>query len=121
MEVFAGHAVIELFGHRQIAGFVSETEIAGKRMVHVLVPCRAGTEATREADGWPEEKIFGPDAIYALTPCSEAFARKIAEGLQPQRYNALQLEASSQDVDRYDVDDDQDEEEEDDPDEDNQG
>jgi hypothetical protein len=60
-------AVVELFGHDRIAGYVTEQEIAGSAFVRVDVP---------EVDGEPGfSKLFGPSAIYSLTPVSEDVAR----------------------------------------------
>ncbi len=105
---------LELFGHRQLAGLVEEVELAGVRMIRVEVPCRSGTENRR--DDWPAVRYFNGSAIYSLTPVSEAQARKLAEQLQPHRYNQLQLEAG-QDEDGFDEDDDpdDDDQERDDP------
>jgi hypothetical protein len=60
-------AVVELFGHDRIAGFVTEEEVAGSAFVRVDVP---------DLDGEPGfSKLFGPSAIYSLTPVTEDVAR----------------------------------------------
>jgi hypothetical protein len=60
-------AVVELFGHDRIAGFMTEEEIAGAAFVRVDVPEVDGEQAY--------SKLFGPSAIYAITPVSEDVAR----------------------------------------------
>jgi hypothetical protein len=60
-------AVVELFGHDRIAGYVTEQEVAGSAFVRVDVP---------DLDGEPGfSKLFGPSAIYSLTPVTEDVAR----------------------------------------------
>jgi hypothetical protein len=86
---------LELFGHRQLAGLAEEVELAGVRMLRVEVPCRAGTETDRE--DWPPVRYFNGSALYSVTPVSEAQARKLAEQLQPRRWDAPQLESHDPD------------------------
>lgn len=66
-------AVIELMGHRQAIGAISETVIAGRQMLTVV---RVDTE--------PEGQVqhYGPESVYCLTPVTEEQARLIAS----QRY-----------------------------------
>jgi hypothetical protein len=66
-EKFETWAVVELFGHDRIAGYVTEQEIAGAAFVRVDVPGEDGQEGF--------SKLFGPSAIYSLTPVSETVAR----------------------------------------------
>lgn len=63
--------LVELFGHQQIAGYVSSAEIGGCHFLRVDVP---------EVGGRPGfTKYYGNGAIYALHPTSEEIARKAAE------------------------------------------
>ncbi len=65
-------AVVELFGHQQIAGMVSEQTIAGQGFVRVDVPACEEQEAFT--------RLFGTGAIYSIIPTTEeiatAFARR---------------------------------------------
>lgn len=72
-EQYSGWAVIELLGHRIIAGHISEEAIAGGSFVRVDVP------DTTSRDGFT--KLYGPGAIYAITPCSEHDARMAADNI----------------------------------------
>jgi hypothetical protein len=68
---FEGWAIVELFGHNQIAGYVTDTAQFGTSMMRVDVP---------EIDGNPGyTKFFGGASIYAITPTTEKIA-KIAAG-----------------------------------------
>jgi hypothetical protein len=67
-------AILELFGHRQVAGLVSEQNIADGPFVRVDVP------ATEKSEAYT--KFFNTSAIYAITPCSEEAATIAATKLQ---------------------------------------
>ncbi|MBN1287870.1 MAG: 3'-5' exonuclease [Anaerolineae bacterium] len=64
---FAQWVVLELFGHKKIAGKVTEETLAGKGFLRIDVP---------EAEGLPGfTRYYGPEAIYSITPCDEQTAR----------------------------------------------
>jgi hypothetical protein len=58
--------IVELFGHQQIAGKVSEQTVAGQGFVRVDVPAIE--------DQMPFSKLYGSGAIYAITPVTEEIA-----------------------------------------------
>jgi hypothetical protein len=59
-EKFEAWAIIELFGHNQIAGKCIEQNIAGTNMLRVDVP---------ETESHPPfTRFLGSGAIYAITP-----------------------------------------------------
>lgn len=66
-------AVMELVGHKKIAGRVSERIIAGQGFVQVNVP------ETHEHPAYT--RFYGTGAIYAITPVTEVVARAAAERL----------------------------------------
>lgn len=75
-EKFDSWAIIELFGHSQIVGRVSEQSIGGQSFVRVDVP---------EVNGQPSfTRFLGNGAIYSLTPVSEEIARLAAKRVQVQ-------------------------------------
>jgi hypothetical protein len=65
--------IVELFGHNQIAGRVTEQSIGGQSFVRVDVP------QTTKRD--PFTKFYGGGAIYAITPVEPSVAQAMAEGL----------------------------------------
>lgn len=68
---FESWAVVEVMGHSVYAGMVTESVIGGTSFVRVDVPATEGNE--------PFTKLLGSSAIFAITPCSEAVARQVAE------------------------------------------
>ena len=76
-------ALVELFGHQQIAGHVSSETVGGQSFVRVDVP-----ETSKQA-GW--SKLFGTGAIYAMTPMAEDLVRLKAEALQTAPLTAWDL------------------------------
>jgi hypothetical protein len=72
-KTFEGWAIVELFGHNQIAGHVTEVSAFGTSMMRVDVP--------EVGDNPGYTKLFGGAAIYAVTPTTEEVARVAAHQL----------------------------------------
>jgi len=82
-EGFESWVVLELMGHRRLAGLVSEQEIAGKNLLRIDVPDpNGGTKITQ---------FYGADAVYCMTPVSEATARAAAAGMDPRPVQVWEL------------------------------
>lgn len=81
-EKFDSWAVVELFGHQQIAGRVTEASIGGCSFLRVDVPDQPALDKRGYYEAQPElpayTRYFGQGAIYAMTPCSEDAARMVA-------------------------------------------
>lgn len=63
-----GWAVVEMLGHRVIAGFVSEVEIAGAGFLRVDLWAEEGSPRTTQ--------FVAPASVYAITPTTEAVVRE---------------------------------------------
>ncbi len=70
-EPFDQWAIVELFGHRRLAGRVREVELFGGKMCHIDIPQPEGRPAFSQ--------LYGGAAIFSVTPCSEETARSVAE------------------------------------------
>jgi hypothetical protein len=82
---FETFAIVELFGHSRIAGRVTEQVIAGQGFVRVDVPelpalgyCKSQASFTR---------MFGPGAIYSITPVDEQTACAAAQSMRVEPVN----------------------------------
>lgn len=73
---FEEWAVLELMGHRRLGGRVSQaTWPAGFARIDVYTSKCGDTPVATQ--------IYGPSAIYCLTPTTEAVARKVGDLSQP--------------------------------------
>lgn len=68
-------AIVELFGHRKLAGFVREVDWCGAKWVRVDVP-KAGEPMGSEI--WEATPMYQPGAVYGITACTERLARETA-------------------------------------------
>ena len=60
-----GWAVVELMGHRRLAGWVSEQQIAGATLLRIDIP---GSETLDESGPWSATQFYAAAAIYSITP-----------------------------------------------------
>jgi hypothetical protein len=81
-EKFEGWCVLELMGHRRLAGYVTEQEIAGAGMFRIDLPGEDKPVATQ---------FYSPAAVYCLTPTTEEIARAIAKRNQPEPVQRWEL------------------------------
>ena len=82
-EAFEGWAILELMGHRRLAGFLSEQTIGGASFLRIDVP--TDPAATQ---------FYSPSAVYAITPCTEDTARDVATGSRVAPVERWQLPAA---------------------------
>jgi hypothetical protein len=78
-EKFNQWAILELLGHRRLAGCVSEETIAGVSMLRIDIP--AGDSLNMS--GSYTTQFYSPSAIYCITPTTEALVRNFAKNNQP--------------------------------------
>jgi hypothetical protein len=84
-DAFEGWAIVELMGHRRLAGYVTEEEHFGTAMlrldVHGADPAAAVVT-----------QLYGGSSVYCLTPTTEDIARKLGERLRPAPVSRYELE-----------------------------
>jgi hypothetical protein len=126
-ERFKGWAILELMGgHRRLAGYVQEVELAGHGMLRVDVPrhpeavCTCGSDQSEslshehhlhhcllfsDDEAAPVDveatQFYPPSALYCLTPTTESTARMIAKLVS--RWDATRAYELSRPVDEADV------------------
>jgi len=79
-------AVVEVLGHHVYAGRVTETTLAGVAFLRVDIP-----ELPDRAAAFT--KYVGGSSIYAITPCTEAVARRVAEERRARPVELVDLNA----------------------------
>lgn len=96
-KTFESWAIVEVMGHRQFAGFVSEQAIGGASFVRVDVPA-----VDIDGEQLPAfTKLLGAGSIYAISPCTEETARAFAAKSRQRSfsvYEAPRLAAPVEDI-----------------------
>jgi hypothetical protein len=74
-----GWAILELMGHRRMAGWLTEVQVAGAMLLRIDVPASEtlGDEARAAT------QLYASGAIYCITPTTEAIARQVAASTRP--------------------------------------
>lgn len=83
-ERFESWAIIELLGHRRVAGRVTEEERFGCKLGRVDIPGPDGSFSTM---------YFNGQSIYCLTPTTEEIARQAAQRSQHAPVHRWELPA----------------------------
>lgn len=76
---FETWALVELFGHTQLSGKVTEQVIAGQSFLRIDVP--------KTSKCPPFTKYHLPTAVYGITPVEEDYACRMAERIAAQPIN----------------------------------
>lgn len=90
---FEHWCIVELMGHRKLAGKCTEENIAGANMLRIDIYPGDATEPK-------VTQFYGGSAIYCITPTTEEVCRRMGESLQPapvSRYELLAPSGPSQD------------------------
>jgi hypothetical protein len=83
---FEGWAILELMGHRRLAGYVREQELAGSGFIRLDVPGAEGEDDVAT-------QFYAPGAVYCLTPTTETIARRVALLAKPTPVTQFELPA----------------------------
>jgi len=79
---FEEWSIVEVFGHRRLAGKVSDAAIGGGAFIRIDIPGPDDTWSTQ---------FYSPQAIYSIIPVSEELARGVAEQCQPEPVHRWEL------------------------------
>jgi hypothetical protein len=71
-EKFSGWAILELMGHRRLAGYLTEEVVAGSSFIRIDVPGEP-----------PATQFYSPAAVYCITPTTEDIACAFAANARP--------------------------------------
>ncbi len=81
--LFSGWVILELMGHRRLAGFMTEQEIAGVGFLRIDLP--------EDNDHVPATQFYAPSSVYAITPTTEEVARAVAQHGRPEPVQRWEL------------------------------
>ena len=105
-EAFETWAILELMGHRRLAGLITEREIAGQNFLQITVP---ENEQTKQQ----VTQFYSASAVYCITPTTEETARAVAAQVHAgliDRFDAqrlLEVPGEPQTTAGFDPDDDE--------------
>ena len=85
-------AIVEVMGHRRLAGRISEASFAGAQFVKVETPLFPEGFTSPQTVKMVEQ-LYSPASIFAITPCDEATARRYAKAWSYQVAGYLPAEA----------------------------
>ncbi len=80
---YEGWAICELMGHRKLAGWASEQEIAGQAFLRLDV---------HDTDSAVTTQFYSPAAVYCITPTTEDIARKVGAQARPRPVTRYEIE-----------------------------
>jgi hypothetical protein len=83
---FKGWAIVELMGHRRLAGLVTEQPMFGTSLLRLDV-------YEGDAPSPSATQFYGGGAVYCLTPTTEAIARAMGAQLRPEPVAVWELPA----------------------------
>lgn len=90
-------AVVEVMGHKVLAGWVTEEDLAGVKFLVVDVPELPEVPDVLQARP-AFQQWFGAAAIFSVSPCEESKAREISTRLFPRKRVAQPLVAYAEQV-----------------------
>lgn len=80
---FESWCIVEVMGHKRLAGFVTEQALGGASFIRVDVP---------ECEGAPAfTQLLGGASIYCITPCTEEVARRAVKAFRARPVEHLDL------------------------------
>jgi hypothetical protein len=94
-ERFATWAILELMGHRRLAGHVQEVQIAGAGFLRLDIP-PAGDDPGRT-------QYVSPASVYAMHPTTEDTARRAAAEWRPAPVQPWELRDHEQSAARAEI------------------
>jgi hypothetical protein len=80
---YEGWAIVELMGHRRLAGQVAQAEQYGTAMLRL--------DVFTDGDEPIATQFYGGSAVYCVTPTTEPLARAVASRDQPRPVAAWEL------------------------------
>jgi hypothetical protein len=84
-EQFEGWVILELMGHRRLAGYLREQELGGTSFLRLDVFVGKAKKAVAS-------QFYSASAVYCITPTTEAIARQLAESTQPAPVTPWELQ-----------------------------
>lgn len=85
---FAEWCILETFGHRRLAGKVSEVTIGGGTFIRIDIP---GGKGRKEFS-----QYYSPSAVYCISPTTEEICRQLSAQYTPEPVHRFELPGPEQ-------------------------
>lgn len=95
---FEGWFIIEQMGHKRLAGFIQEQQIAGCGFLRIDVP--------GDAEAMPVSQFIHPSTVYCLTPCTEEVVRALVKKMNYTPPGLLELPSPRHSSEEFEPDED---------------
>jgi hypothetical protein len=82
-QTFEEWAILELMGHRRLAGMVKEETIGSASFIRIDVPDGKG--------GFDATQFYNPAAVYCITPTTKEMAEEVAARDRPRPVERWEL------------------------------
>ncbi|HUV08434.1 MAG TPA: acetyltransferase [Spirochaetia bacterium] len=82
-KAFEEWAILELMGHRRLAGLVREETIGSASFIRIDVPDGNG--------GFSATQFYNPASVYCMTPTTQGMAEQVAARERPQPVQQWEL------------------------------
>ena len=82
-KAFEEWAILELMGHRRLAGLVREETIGSASFIRIDVP--------DGKDGFDATQFYNPSSVYCITPTTKEMAEQVAARDRPQPVQRWEL------------------------------
>lgn len=105
-ESYRGWSILELMGHRRLAGMVTTEQIGGASFIRIDVPGCISESESLDGPDWGATQFYSPSAVYCLTPTTEEIARAFSDRNRPAPVSRYELAPISEvEVRRHEIDD----------------
>ncbi len=84
-KTFEEWSILELMGHRRLAGLIKEQTIGSASFIRIDVPDGKG--------GFSATQFYNPAAVYCMTPTSKEVAEQVAARDRPEPVSRWELQA----------------------------
>jgi hypothetical protein len=79
---FEEWAILELMGHRRLAGKVTDAVIGGGAFIRIDIPTKDGRKITQ---------FYSPGSVYCISPTTQEIATQVAINSQPEPVSRWEL------------------------------
>ena len=84
---FAEWVILEILGHRRLAGYLTEQQVAGHGFLRLDIP-------GDDSEVFAATQLYAPTSVYAIHPTTEAIARQVAKSCRPAPVQRWELPAA---------------------------